>query len=949
MNQSLLENITGYYKDSLSSIKNVRENGTNSIKELLKNQDNLLVFLEICGTGDQIDSGLKTFISVIVKNEIKENYPEKDTTENLITPERKEIIKEKIIGIILTSTNQTVQAQLLEALSIITQNDFPTEKWPSLVPQLSLNLETQLASQNYQNINKILNILQTILKRYQEEMHTTSVMIQLKAILESLASVYLKTIVHTSTLIDSTQNGDELKLLFTSIKYQLQIYFSLSYIDIPEAFEDSLESICPVFIKYLSYRSQLPQLMQSKNDDDAPLLNQVQTLICDIINHFTLKYDDIISNYLQSFVQTAWVLLSQTSNEVKNDHLVFSAILLLGSASMSIKRDIFSSVETLQQICSNIIIPNIKLRESDIELFEDEKVEYMRRDIEGSDSDTRRRASIELVKGLRKFFEEQTTQILSGDIEKLLLEYQKNPSENWLSKDSAIFLVTALAIKSFEQKENKLIKSMDFYKHYIDPELANPNCPDLLRADCLKFVTIFREEIPVQEYPRLVQLVIPCLQNPDYIVHTYASSCIDKLLTVKDQNQLRLQLSPQDLPALLVPLANVFNFPCSKQNERTMRTIVRIVLRMIGKVDKDTTIQLLKKFTSIILEEAKNPSNHLFDHYCFEVIGSLLKTFSSEAEIFQIVVPLVEYVLQNDVAEFTPYIFQLLAVLVESAKPENLQNFHSALHIITQAVVWKNHGNIPALVRLLQAYLKKDSAFIAQNNLLTPIFGIFQKLLSMPSQDHEGFYLLESIVEFVPLESYKDMISKIFDLIIQRISTKKTEKILRCFIVFLCVFIAKNTVEVTSQAIKFLRADLWTRVLDKLWLPTALTISGPIEKKILSVGQTYLLTNMEIFQSPDELWLRLLKCQYSLLTGQVISNEQSESLEDKATYLEEDPEGYTPSFTQLQFCKKLDVDPFPTVSPKQFFLQQIHAFASSNEAVLTQIQRSGISLQNLEI
>ena len=46
-----------------------------------------------------------------------------------------------------------------------------------------------------------------------------------------------------------------------------------------------------------------------------------------------------------------------------------------------------------------------------MELFEDNPEEYIRRDLEGSDVDTRRRAACDLVKGLSRFFEPQITTI----------------------------------------------------------------------------------------------------------------------------------------------------------------------------------------------------------------------------------------------------------------------------------------------------------------------------------------------------------------------------------------------------------------------------------------------------------------------------------------------------------------------------------------------------------
>jgi len=77
-------------------------------------------------------------------------------------------------------------------------------------------------------------------------------------------------------------------------------------------------------------------------------------------------------------------------------------------------------MNTLKSICEKIVIPNMEFRESDEEIFEDNAQEYIRRDIEGSDSNTRRRSACELVKGLRKHYEEPVTQIFSAYIGAML-------------------------------------------------------------------------------------------------------------------------------------------------------------------------------------------------------------------------------------------------------------------------------------------------------------------------------------------------------------------------------------------------------------------------------------------------------------------------------------------------------------------------------------------------
>ena len=83
-----------------------------------------------------------------------------------------------------------------------------------------------------------------------------------------------------------------------------------------------------------------------------------------------------------------------------------SAIQFLTTVSRSpTNSNLFQSEDALRQICEKIVIPNLKLNEDLEEMFEMNYVEYVRRDTEGSDFDTRRRAATELVKALNGQFE----------------------------------------------------------------------------------------------------------------------------------------------------------------------------------------------------------------------------------------------------------------------------------------------------------------------------------------------------------------------------------------------------------------------------------------------------------------------------------------------------------------------------------------------------------------
>lgn len=137
-------------------------------------------------------------------------------------------------------------------------------------------------------------------------------------------------------------------------------------------------------------------------------------------------------------------------------------------------------------------------------------------------------------------------------------------------------------------------------------------------------------------------------------------------------------------------------------------------------------------------------------------------------------------ILQLDIAEFTPYVFQLFSQLLSfNTETELSPQYQSMIGPLVQPSVWQQQGNypyllfmwidltvvltlwflllddqignIPALVKLLQAYFVKGSNWIVANNQLEPILGIFQKLVSSKINDHHAFELLTTIIETVPM------------------------------------------------------------------------------------------------------------------------------------------------------------------------------------------------------
>lgn len=103
--------------------------------------------------------------------------------------------------------------------------------------------------------------------------------------------------------------------------------------------------------------------------------------------------------------------------------------------------------------------PDAKLTftEHDLEQFEDDPLEYIRLDLAlpsmgglgvSNDAVTRRQAAAEVLRALvASGLEAETTEVTGAWIGQGLNEYAANKTENWRAKDTAIYLLTAVATR----------------------------------------------------------------------------------------------------------------------------------------------------------------------------------------------------------------------------------------------------------------------------------------------------------------------------------------------------------------------------------------------------------------------------------------------------------------------------------------------------------------------
>jgi exportin-2 (importin alpha re-exporter) len=120
--------------------------------------------------------------------------------------------------------------------------------------------------------------------------------------------------------------------------------------------------------------------------------------------------------------------------DAKFDGLAISAMKFLATvSSKAMNRGIFTP-EILQQIIEQIVVRNLTISDADVEAFEDQPMEYIRKDFEGNDQDTRRRAGADLARVLLKGFGASVQDICLAGIRSMLAMYTSAPQQNWKAK-----------------------------------------------------------------------------------------------------------------------------------------------------------------------------------------------------------------------------------------------------------------------------------------------------------------------------------------------------------------------------------------------------------------------------------------------------------------------------------------------------------------------------------
>ena len=147
----------------------------------------------------------------------------------------------------------------------------------------------------------------------------------------------------------------------------------------------------------------------------------------------------------------------------------------------------------------------------------------------------------------------------------------------------------------------------------------------------------------------------------------YAATAIERMLTVRDPSTSARRLGAEQLEPmlqqLLTGLFGALKSRGSEENAYVMRAIMRVTVVAAERMAPFANV-CIDALNNILARVCANPTNPTFNHFLFETVASLVRYICaatpSAVDAFEsMLFPPFQTVLQADIAEFTPYVFQV--------------------------------------------------------------------------------------------------------------------------------------------------------------------------------------------------------------------------------------------------------------------------------------------------
>lgn len=214
--------------------------------------------------------------------------------------------------------------------------------------------------------------------------------------------------------------------------------------------------------------------------------------------------------------------------------------------------------------------------------------------------------------------------------------------------------------------------------------------------------------------------------------------------------------------------------------------------------------------------------------------------------------------------------------------------------------------------------MARGANHFVQNNQVSPILGIFQKLVSSKMTEVHAFDLLEACFINFPLASLQPFLKDIFIILLTRLNSSKTEALAQKF-VRLFYFLASRDKEgcgpdFVVKAIDAVQPGIFGQLYVAVVIPDTQKLQRPIDRKVAVIGLTkFVAFSEEIAGQYHKNWSSTVMALLKLLEIPPVPSQEGDAAMELVD-ADIDDLSFGSTFTRLNTCKKRVVDLFPEVS-----------------------------------
>lgn len=636
------------------------------------------------------------------------------------------------------------------------------------------------------------------------------------------------------------------------------------------------------------------------------------------------------------------------------------------AASRAMHEGLFAEEGVLTSLITKVAVPNMTLREADEEMVEDSPQEWALRDMDGSDMDTRRRAATDLVRQLTRRFEEPVTKICLQHAPALL---NATGELAWRQQEVGLALLGAVTAKSVTRSAgatevNPAVPVLGMLQQHVLP-LLTAGVPGvvsselqtgdiILRGTAMKLLTLFRSQLGDQSTTlQALDVVTPWLSSRVWLLHTYAAICIERMASM---SQVTSEGIAPRIAAIISPILACLGRLDYQENEHLLKAIMRVIAKA-GPAIAPHAAALLDAMKSLVLRVAANPSNPMFNHFVFDTLALIIRGAccnqpAQVAAAESALMPVLTTLLEKNVQEFVPYVYQLLAALLW-AQPQPAegtsalsQAYMDFLPRVLQPAMWSTRAHVPALAGLLTAYTARGAEYIVRSGNMEPLLGVFQKLLSSAAFEDHAFMLLNAAIRFVPTSALAPLMPTTLQLILTRMQHRRALPLARHFILTYALMAWQLGGAEAAQFMNAVQAGLFLQICMQVLAPNANKVLSAARRSVVAAGFSKLAAQAPDFwhAGPDgaALWAKIVEAGIIVAEGDsdvTLTEEQRKAAAEEQRLIDERnaeaAQEYSTQFARLSYvapAAETHCDYLAGVNVRQQWAESLAAVAQAHGA-----------------